>query len=131
MPSKWAKSVIMPLFFNNGVIALSDEYALLSKAVKISSVNEKNRILSSPLKVLRSCKILFFNLDSIKERYSYLSGNNQSLDYLFLTNTEFDKKLYKNKINKLISTINIKIDNKETKEIVQEIINNKEFKDIL
>ncbi|MBQ3021313.1 MAG: hypothetical protein IJD92_03720 [Bacilli bacterium] len=41
------------------------------------------------------------------------------------------KKLYNNKINKEISTININIDNKEINEIIEEIINYKKFKDIL
>ena len=45
--------------------------------------------------------------------------------------TDIDRKLCNNKINKILSTITINIDNKEVKDIVKEIINYKKFKDIL
>ena len=44
---------------------------------------------------------------------------------------EFDNKLYKNKINKDLATTIINITNKTKEDIVNEIINKKEFKDIL
>lgn len=43
----------------------------------------------------------------------------------------FENKLKDNKINKLISTINISIVNKSVDDIITEIINHKEFKNIL
>ena len=43
----------------------------------------------------------------------------------------FENKLKDNKINKLISTINISIVNKSVNDIITEIINHKEFKNIL
>lgn len=43
----------------------------------------------------------------------------------------FENKLNDNKINKLISTINISIVNKSVDDIITEIINHKEFKNIL
>lgn len=44
---------------------------------------------------------------------------------------KFDKKLSDNKVNNLLATIKINIDNKDIDNIVQEILNNKEFKSIL
>lgn len=44
---------------------------------------------------------------------------------------KFDKKLSANKVNHLIATIKINIDNKSTEDIVKEILNNKEFKSVL
>ena len=44
---------------------------------------------------------------------------------------DFDRKLSNNKINKLLATTVINVDNKTVDNIVDEIINYKEFKDIL
>ena len=52
-------------------------------------------------------------------------------DNIILNSNEIDKKLYKNRINKELSTIKINIENKDTDKIAKEIINYKKFKDIL
>lgn len=46
-------------------------------------------------------------------------------------NNEYNKKLYKNRINKEIASIIIDVTNKSKEKIVEEILNYKEFKDIL
>lgn len=46
-------------------------------------------------------------------------------------NNELESKLKNNKINKIISTININVNNKSIEDIVNEIVNYKEFKNIL
>jgi len=43
----------------------------------------------------------------------------------------FEKKLYNNKVNKMIATTIINIEHKKANDVMKEIINNKEYKDIL
>ena len=45
--------------------------------------------------------------------------------------TELDEKLYRNKILQDLKTIKIDIDNKDDKEIINEILNNKNYKEVL
>lgn len=65
-------------------------------------------------------KIKMFKNIILLENKDYLNKNN-----------DLKNKLYRNKVNYDILTMKINIKNKDSKKIVEDILNNKEFKDIL
>ncbi len=65
-------------------------------------------------------KIKFFKNIILLENEDYLNQNN-----------DLKNKLYRNKVNYDIATMKINIKNKDIKSIVEDILNRKEFKDVL
>jgi len=95
-------SYVLENISNNVVVDFGNTYTLID-----------DEILLDKIKLFKNIVLLNVSED-VKERM-----------------TEFDRKLCNNRVNKMICTFCINIDDKSINEIVNEIINNKEFRDIL